>query len=167
MNAASFRQRIALAQFLAAHFAAARKGPLNAEALEEMTTGERLAAAFGGRVAAWVSLPNPATRASVTSEARFLAWVKKNLPEGVETVERVRPETQKAFLESAKAHGGKWLNTETGELVAIDGIKVEDGTPSPRVELTSDAAEIIGAAWRAGEIDLGPMLALPAGEPGE
>lgn len=162
MTAQSFRQRIALAQFLAAHFAAARKGPLNAEALDEMTAGERLAATFGGQVAAWVSLPKPATRATVTNERAFRAWVKKHLPEGIETVEQVRPETQKAFLEAAKANDGKWLDTESGEYVVIDGVTVGTADPSPRVELTGDAAEVIGAAWQAGMIDLGPILALPA-----
>ena len=165
MNAGpSFRQRIALAQFFATHFAAARKGPLNAEALEEMTIGERLAATFGGQVAAWVSLPKPATRASVTDERAFRAWVKKHVPAGIETIEQVRPDTQKAFLEEAKANDGKWLNKATGEYVLIDGVTVGTGDPAPRVELTDGAAEVIGAAWRAGTIDLGPMLALPGGD---
>lgn len=163
MNGPTFRQRIALAQFFATHFATARKGPLNAEAVEEMTVGERLAATFGGRVAAWVSLPTPATRATVKSPAAFLAWMKANCPAGVETVEQVRPETQKAFLDEAKANGGKWLNKKTGEYVVIDGIEITTGDPSPRVELTDNAAEVIGEAWRAGNIDLGPMLALPSG----
>jgi hypothetical protein len=164
MTGPTFRQRIALAQYFAAHFTAARKGPLNAEALDEMTVGERVAAAFGGRVAAWVSLPKPAVRASVDNEARFLAWVKKHLPEGVETVEIVRPDTRKAFLEAAKANGGKWLDTETGEFVEIDGVTVGISDPAPRVEMTPDAAEVIGEAWRAGFIDVGEMLALPAPE---
>ena len=162
MSGPDFRQKITLAQFFAVHFAAARKGPLNGEALEEMTVGERLAATFGGRVAAWVSLPKPAVRATVTEPRVFLAWMKQHFPAGVETIQQVRPETQKAFLEQAKASDGKWLNEETGEYVVIDGITVGVGDPSPRVELTPDAAEVIGVAWRAGDIDLGPMLSLPA-----
>jgi hypothetical protein len=163
MTGPSFRQRITLAEFLAGHFAAARKGPLKAEAVEEMTPGERLAATFGGQVAAWVSLPKPATYAKVKNPAAFLAWMEKHHPEGVETVRQVRPETQKAFLDAAKANGGRWISPD-GEAIPVDGVEVTPGDPAPRVELTPDAAEVIGRAWRAGQIDLSPMLALPAPE---
>ncbi|HLI36782.1 MAG TPA: hypothetical protein VKV80_05500 [Streptosporangiaceae bacterium] len=163
MKGTGFLERITLAEFLSRHFAAARKGPLNAEALGEMVTGERMAAVFGGRVAAWVSLPRPATRVRVVSEPAFRAWVKKHMPDEVVTVEQVREASQRAILDQAKANGGRWLNRETGEYVPVDGIEVAAGDPAPRVELTPDAAEVIGAAWRDGEIDLGPMLALPAG----
>ena len=165
----STRQRITLAEFLGSHFHKVRAEKLNAEALEEMTVGERYAAKFGGVVAAWVSLPNPPKRASVTNKAAFTAWVKKHLPDEIETVEIVRPGTQKSLLDAAKASDGKWLDKETGESVDIDGITFGVGDPSPRVELTDEAAEAIGAAWRAGEIDLTPMLALPVplnAEPG-
>ena len=90
MTEMSIRQRIVLAEFLATHFAKVRANILNPEAVEEMTIGERLAAKFGGQVAAWVSLPNPAKRASVTNKAAFLAWVEKYLPAEVETVKVVR-----------------------------------------------------------------------------
>lgn len=158
------RQRIVLAEFLATHFAKVRANILNPEAVEEMTIGERLAAKFGGQVAAWVSLPNPAKRASVTNKAAFLAWVEKHMPAEVETVKVVRSGTQTSLLAAAKANGGTWLNPETGEYVEIAGITVGIGDPSPRVELTEDAGEAIGAAWRAGDIDLTPLLALPAPE---
>lgn len=164
MSELSLKQQIALAEFLATHFAKARSEHLNDEAVSEMTIGERLAATFGGRVAAWVSLPNPPTRASVKDKTKFLAWVEKHLPAEVETVKVVRPGTQTELLRQAKASGGKWLDTETGEYVEIDGIEVGVGDPSPRVELTPDAGEAIGAAWRAGDIDLAPLLALPAPE---
>ena len=169
MSEMGIRQRIALAEFLGSHFLKVRAEKLNGEALDEMTVGERLAVKFGGQVAAWLSLPKPATRASVSNKAAFTAWVEKHLPAEVETVKVVRPGTQTALLAAAKANGGKWLDTETGEYVEIDGVTVGTGDPSPRVELTEDAAEAIGAAWRAGDIDLAPLLALPAvgGEPGE
>lgn len=161
MSEMTTRQRITLAEFLGSHFHKVRAEKLNAEALEEMTVGERYAAKFGGVVAAWVSLPNPARRASVSNKTAFTAWVKKHLPDEIETVEIVRPGTQAALLAAAKANGGKWLNTETGEAIAIDGITFGVSDPSPRVELTDEAAEAIGTAWRNGEIDLTPMLALP------
>ena len=163
------RQRITLAEFLGSHFLKVRADKLNAEALDEMTVGERYAARFGGRVAGWVSLPNPPKRASVTNKLTFLAWVRKYMPDEIETVEIVRPGTQASLLAAAKASGGKWLNKETGKEIDIDGITFGVGDPSPRVDLTDEAAEAIGTAWRAGEIDLTPLLALPvpvSDEPG-
>ena len=161
MSEMNLRQRIVLADFLAKHFAAARKDRLNPEALDEMVPGERLAARFGSRVAAWVSVPRPATRASVVNEKAFTEWVRKNLGDDeILTVEIVRPGTQKALLETAKAHGGMWVNGD-GEKIAIPGIKVETGDPAVRIELEDGAAEIIGEAWRDGTIDVGSLLALP------
>jgi hypothetical protein len=169
MTEMTTRQRITLAEFLGSHFLKVRAEKLNAEALDEMTVGERYAARFGGQVAGWVSLPNPPKRAAVSNKLAFLAWVRKYMPDEIETVEIVRPGTQASLLAAAKASGGKWLNKETGKYVDIEGITFGVGDPSPRVELTDEAAEAIGAAWRAGEIDLTPMLALPvpvSDEPG-
>jgi hypothetical protein len=163
------RQRITLAEFLGSHFLKVRAEKLNAEALDEMTVGERYAARFGGQVAGWVSLPNPPKRAAVSNKLAFLAWVRKYMPDEIETIEIVRPGTQASLLAAAKASGGKWLNKETGKYVEIDGITFGVGDPSPRVDLTDEAAEAIGTAWRAGEIDLTPLLALPvpvSDEPG-
>jgi hypothetical protein len=161
MSEMSTRQRITLAEFLGSHFLKVRADKLNAEALEEMTVGERYAARFGGQVAGWVSLPNPPKRAAVSNKLTFLAWVRKYMPDEIETAEIVRPGTQASLLAAAKANGGKWLNKETGKYVDIDGITFGVGDPSPRVDLTDEAAEAIGTAWRAGEIDLTPLLALP------
>ena len=164
MSELNTRQRIALAEFLGSHFLKVRADRLNGEALAEMTVGERLAVKFGGQVAAWLSLPKPASRASVSNKELFTAWVEKHMPDEIETVKTVRPGTQKTLLDAAKANGGKWLNKATNEYVDIDGISFGISDPSPRVELTDAAAEAIGAAWRAGDIDLAPLLALPAPE---
>jgi len=154
----SIAQRLALAEFLKKRFESLRKSELNPEAVADMVVGERHAAKFGGKVAAWVSMPQPATR--VSSRDRLTAWCRKHLPDEVETVtvDRVRPETERALVELVKKHGG-WVN-EDGEVVPVDGI--ETGDPSPRVELEPDAEEVLSAAWRGGEIDLSAMLALPA-----
>jgi hypothetical protein len=169
MSDLNFRQRIALAEFFKAQFASLRSGSLNGEVKEEMIVGERVAAVLGGQVVAWVSIPHPATRAAVTDPAAFLAWVKANRPDEIEVTESVRPGTQKALLDSAKAHGGRWLNTATGEMEEIPGVEVKTGEPSPRVEMTDAAEAGIGSAWRGGEIDLAGLLALPAsgGDSGE
>jgi hypothetical protein len=156
MNGLSLPQRIAVTEFLAKHFAEVRKDELNPEAVADMVAGERHAAKFGGQVAAWVSIPEPSVR--VTDKDGLLAWCRKNLPQAIETVEQVRPDTAKALCEQVKKHGG-WVN-EDGEVVPVDGIGA--GDPSPRVNLTRDAQEIIAAAWRAGDISLGDALPIEA-----
>lgn len=168
MSDLTLPQQLALAEFLATHFKTVRDETLNPAAAGEMTVGERLAVKFAGILAAWVSMPKPAERASVKDKDVFLAWAKANMPWAVETVEQVRSGTQATILRDAKANGGKWLNKETGEYVEIDGIEIKTGDPSPRVELTPEAAEAIGRAWMGGDIDVAPLLlpqpALPGGE---
>jgi hypothetical protein len=163
VNDLNLVQQLAVAEFLAQHFAGVRKTELNPEAAAAMDVGERHAAKFGGRRAAWVSMPTPATRASVKNDRAFLAWVRKNLPEEIETVEVVREGTRKRLLDMAKAGG--WPDPSSGERITIPGVEISPGDPSVRVEMDSAAMEVIGAAWRAGEIDLGAMLALAAPEP--
>jgi hypothetical protein len=164
VNGLTLAQRLAVAEFLSRHFGTTvRKGQLNPEAARAMDVGERLGARFDGRRVAWVSMPAPATRAAVVNEAAFLAWVKENLPDEVEKVERVRPGTAKHLAEMMKAKGG-WTD-EDENLVPIPGIRVTTSELSPRVELEDDAEEAIRAAWLAGDIDLGALLALPVAEP--
>lgn len=163
MTGLSLRQKLALAAFLVKQIEQdIRKGQLNPEAAAEMTVGERLAARFGGQVAAWVSMPQPATK--VTSQDDLLAWCREHLPEAVEQVDRVRPETAKALVEDVKKYGGWPQDGDTERIIHVDGISTAD--PSPRVDLEDCAADVISAAWRGGDIDLGGMLAIgtPAAE---
>lgn len=161
----SLIQSLAVAKFLAEHVKGVRDGELVPQAGQELVSGEHLAVKFAGRVAAWVTMPRPATRATVKDKAKFTAWVKENLPGEVVTVEEVREATQRQLLEQAKAGG--WIGPG-GERVPIPGVEVSLGDPVPSVHLEDCAGEVIGAAWRGGEIDLTPLLALPAaGVPGE
>jgi len=153
----SLAQRLAVTAFLRQHFESVRKNELNPEAAADLVVGERHAAKFGGRVAGWVSVPSPSTR--VTDRDRFLAWVKKHLPDEVEqaTVDQVRPGSERQLIELVKQHGG-WPDPDGGEIIPVDGITTAD--PSPRVELNDDVADVLAAAYRAGTLDLGGMLAL-------
>jgi hypothetical protein len=160
----TLKERLALAKAFAEHFTGLRE-TLNPEAVAEFTIGERFAVKFAGRVAAWVSLPNAAKRASVKDKDALLAWVRKHMDaSSIQTVteEVVRPATLKALLEEAKKRGGMWHDPENNVLIPIDGIEVGEGRLVPHVELEGDAMDSIGAAWRAGDIDLTPMLALPS-----
>lgn len=159
MKVTTLPEWLTLAKFLGEHVQGLRDGKLVPQAREEMTAGERFAVKFGGRVVAWVSMPNAATRASVKDKAAFTAWVQKNLPDEVEMVPQVRPGTQRQLLDAAKAGG--WINA-SGERVPIPGVEVATGDLVPAVSLEDCAAEAIGEAWRAGEVDLGGLLALAA-----
>ena len=144
MRGVPFLQRIVIAAFFADHFSGVRKDRLNDETSGELAIGDRLSVTFGGRVAAVVSLPAPASRAVVKNEALFLAYVRKNNPDGVETVpasERVRDATRTAYLAEALNQG-----------VKIDGVEVKTNALVPHVKLAGDAAEVIAEAWARGEI---------------
>lgn len=160
MTGLSLRQKLTLAKWLAEHIEKdIRKGQLVPEAIEEMTPGERLAAKFGGDVAAWVSMPAPMTR--VASQDRLLAWCRAHLPDAIEQAERVRPDTVKALIEDVKKYGGWPKDGDTDVIIPVDGI--ETGDPSPRVELEPCAGEVIGAAWPQIRESVGVLLSLPAG----
>lgn len=158
----SLAQKFAVAEFLAKRFSAVRKNELTPLAAEEMEPGERHAAKFGGQVAAWVSVPQPAVR--VQDKDALLAWCGKHLPMAIEKVEQVRPDTAKQLAEQVRKFGG-WPDPETGEIIPVDGIGESD--PSPRVVLGKDAEQVLAAAWQRGEIDLGGMLALEAAPGGD
>jgi len=180
-------QRLALVKWLTDNIARVRKDDLLPEATAEMPPGSRMPIMFGGRHAGFASMPKPSTSASVTDEARLLAWTRANYPEKIrETVEvDLSDEDLIPFLEqhfpSAVKHGERvdqhWVSdicgalkdpghyiTSTGEkLTEVPGITVSESTPSPRVNLTPDAGAIIAAAWRGGDIPVAEFLALPAG----
>ncbi len=160
MTGLTLRQRLTLAAWLLKHTEQdIRKGRLIPEAVAEMTPGERLAAKFGGELAAWVSMPQPATR--VRSKDQLLAWCRKNLPDAIEKVEQVRPATVTALIEDVKKHGGWPKDGDAENIIPVDGIETDD--PSPRVELEACATEVIGRAWPQIREDVGAMLAIEGG----
>jgi hypothetical protein len=187
----SLAQRLGLAKYLTDRLAEARKKELEPQAAAEMPSGTRLPVMFGGRLAGWVTMPEPSKRAAwVSDEDALLAWARRHYPEKVEPAvevavdddliaflaehypqalregERVQPAWLGDIL-SALRGGGKYV-TGTGEiLTGVPGITVpESDPPVPRVALDKQAAaEVIGAAWRAGLISADELLALPpAGE---
>lgn len=163
MSSLTLQQRLALVKFLTELLAGRRKTVLLPEADETFTPGERFAVRFGGQVAAWVSMPRAsAWSAAIKDEPKFRAWVKANRPDEIVTVEQVRESYANAVKESVREHGGL-LDKETGDVITVPGIEVTPGHSVPRVDLEGCAEEVIGAAWVRGEIDLTPMLALPAG----
>jgi len=186
----SLTERLALWKWLSGTLATVHKDALVPEGHTHMTPGERFAVKFGGRVAAWVSLPQPRqASAYVMDEGKLLAWAKARHPERVECVPEVKVDA--ALIEFLQEHrpeslhvaervDQQWVSdicaglsgedhrfvTASGEpLAEVPGIEIPEPSPSsPRVELTRDAGEVIGAAWPEIQGGLREVLALPAGD---
>lgn len=160
----SLEQQLMIAAFLAKYGTTARKGQLDPQAAGEWAKGERRSVRLGGRLVAWVSLPEPATQ--VRSMDALVAWARRHLPGEVEevTVERVRPGTVTQLIEQVKKHGGWPRGGDLGDIVPVDGI--ETNRLSPKVDFEDGAEDVIAGAWAAGEISLGGALALPAAPEG-
>jgi hypothetical protein len=189
MSALSTQQRLALVKFFTDGLAALRKDDLLPRADAEMPSGARLPVMFGGKLAGWVTMPQPSKRAAfVSDEKKLLAWAEKQYPEKVATAERAltTPEVLAVLREhlpggivSERQVDAQWLSDITGalkdrghyvtakgeKLTAVPGITApEPDPPTPRVNLEDGAAQVIGTAWLAGEIPAAEFLALPAGE---
>jgi hypothetical protein len=183
MTPLTLSQRLLLASWLEKAIAALRKGDLFPLAVEQWEQGERQSVSFGGQHAGWVSLPHAARSARVTDEAKLLAWAEKHLPAKVVTVTEVavdddliaflrehRPDPLResravdpdwvADLLSALRKPGWYMTAEGEKLTAVPGVTVDEGTPSPRVNLDPLAQAVIRDAWRAGLIPAGDLLAL-------
>jgi hypothetical protein len=184
----SLPQRLALVRWLTDTLAHLREDDLLPQATAEMPPGARLPVMFGGQHAGWVNMPKPTQRnAYVADEKKLLAWAEANYPDKVETVEEVAvdddliaflAEHYPSALRKSQRVRASWVSdicaalkqpgyyvTLTGEkLTEVPGIELpEAGDPVPRVSLSEDAASIIAAAWRGGDIPVTEFLALPAG----
>jgi hypothetical protein len=188
MSALTLAQKLALAKFLVDALKKLREDDLVPQSAAEMPPGSRLPVMFGGKHAGWASMPQPSRKSAyVSDEKELLAWAEKNYPAKVETVTEVRvdddliaflAEHYPSALEESKRVQPAWVSdirealkdpghyvTITGEkLTEVPGITVpEPDQPSPRVNLTDGAEQIIAEAWRAGDIPMTDLLALPAG----
>lgn len=156
----------------------------------EMTPGERLAVKFGGKLAAWVSLPQPTQPATrVKDQAKLLAWAKIHHPERIEYVpevladaglieflqehrpqslhvrERVDPQWAQDICTGLDGKDHRFVCANGDTLTEVPGIETPEPSPSsPRVNLDSAAGEVIAAAWPEIQSGLREVLALPAPE---
>ncbi len=131
-------------------------------AAASLPTGTRMPVMIAGTHAGFVAVQAGRKTANVTGEAAFLAWVTKHHPSEVVTTPHVRESFQDNVLKSVRERGG-WPDKATGEVVDVPGVTTREGDPYPVVTLADGAENVIAGAWRAGEIDLAGMLALPAG----
>lgn len=182
----SLAQKLALAKYLVDVLKKLRETDLVPQSAAEMPPGSRLPVMFGGKHAGWASMPKGSVSVFVKDEAELLAWTEKNYPDKVEDREEVivdddliafLAEHYPSALKKSRRVQPAWAGdicgalkdpghyiTITGEkLTEVPGIEVRESDPSPRVNLEPGAADIIAAAWRAGDIPVADLLALPAG----
>jgi hypothetical protein len=190
MTALNLQQRLALVKFFTDVLAALRRDELLPQCDAEMPSGSRLPVMFGGRQAGWASMPKPSQGAAYVADGKkLLAWAEVHHPGKVEVVETVEvTEELLAHLEDhfpsaivktrqvdpqwvsdltkSMKDPGYYLTLQGEKLTEVPGIVLPDaGKPSPRVDLDDfDAAGVIGAAWRDGDIPVTEFLALPGGE---
>lgn len=155
---------------------------------EEMASGERFAAKFGGKVAAWVSMPKPTQKSAyVKDAAKLLAWARREHPghladtvEIIQTPEliahlaehfpqalkpgfEVDPHWVSDLCKALASPEGRYETADGEVLTEVPGIEVpEPAGPVPSVTLTRDALAIVREAWPS--IRVGDLLAIPAPE---
>lgn len=190
----NLQQCLALVKFYTEYLARLRTGQMVPQSREEWEPGARVPAKFGGKLAAWVNLPQPTQKSAYVQDAKkLLAWAKVSYPEKVQpttevevtpgliahlrehfpsalkTGEEVDPHWVSDILTALKKPGH--YDTNKGERLrpdSVPGIVLPDAEPPvPKVDLADDAEAVIGEAWRAGQIPMGELLALPAPESGE
>lgn len=177
--------RLALVKFITDGLTAQRKDVLVPDALAGWPSGTRMPVMFGGRHAGWASMPEGSTTAYVKDAAVLLAWAKVHQAGHVtdEVTVRVTPEVLAVLEEhlpgaivrtptvdpqwvtdvtAALKKQGYYVTREGEKLTEVPGIEVSTSDPWPRVNLSDRAAQVIGAAWAAGEIPVADLLALPA-----
>ena len=185
-------QRLTLVRFWTDYLASRRTGVMVPESREEWESGARVPAKFGGRLAAWVSLPQPTQKSAyVKDPGKLLAWAKTNypgkvqpttevevtpgliahlkehFPSALKTGEEVDPQWVSDILAALKEPGHyDTINWERLFPDTVPGIVLPEPVPPvPHVDLVPDAEAVIGEAWRSGDIPMGELLALPAPDP--
>jgi hypothetical protein len=183
-------ERLALWKWMSSTLATVHKDRLVPEGQARMEPGERLAVKFGGKLAAWVSLPKPSQPAArVSDDAKLLAWAKAHYPEKVDYVpevvvdaglieflqehrpqslnvrERVDPQWADDICAGLAGKDHRYVTAKGDVLTDVPGIEVPEASlSSPRVDLEHDAAKIIAAAWPEIQGSLREVLALPAAQ---
>jgi hypothetical protein len=181
----SLPERLAVHKWLSERLSALRSEELLPEASAKLTIGERAPVKFGGELVAWVSVPKPSVSARVSDERKLLAWAREHAPGHVGTVREVivsdaladyLAEHAPQFLSQAERCDPQWVDDVLAGMKNrgcyidangekhddLPGITVSEGKSFPRVDLKDCAAEVIGEAWRKGDITMPSLLALPA-----
>ena len=158
--------RLAVLKVLVAELAEA-KTAADAEIRDTWRRGDRLTAALpDGKLVGAVTLAKGRASAAVTDADAYEKWIRAVHPEQIQTVPettRINPDFT-ARLKSAAQKLGVPVDAETGEIVP--GITVTEGTPYALVKLVDEAAGMVGAAWRSGELAelVSGLLAIEGGE---
>lgn len=106
-----------------------------------------------------VARSKPSTTARVTDERALLAWVKRNHPSEILTVESVNSAYLSKLLGLAKQNGVAY-DTATGEV--IPGVEQTTGSAAYRPTATDEGRELV--LGRLSELIGDGLLALPTAE---
>lgn len=156
---------LALLKVIADRIKEARKRP-EGEVAKWRPKDRNAAVLPNGEEIGAVTLASGRKTARINDPAALEDWARRTHPEAFETVTitRLNPQFVERLLAAAKKLGTP-VDAETGE--EVPGIVVEQGDPYPQVRLAADAAEIVAAAWKDGEMaDLVARLLRPAIEGG-
>lgn len=111
---------------------------------ELMEPGDAVRADLNGVKLGRIQMREPSLSARVTDRDEFLAWVKQDRPDEIQTVETVTAFHEKNCLDRAKE----------GEI--IPGIELTEGTPTLALtQVPSDAYDTVMDAVREGRLELG------------
>jgi hypothetical protein len=145
---------------------AKREALLNQGLLPRMLPGEKIAAWLDpedpeGSSLGYVLKTHAAVTAKVTNRPRLIAWTEEHAATEVVTEKRVRESFERTLLEQVKTHGG-WVSPN-GEVIPVDGVKVETGSSFLRFpDGENDAEQVLIEAIAARRFQL-QLLPAPDG----
>jgi hypothetical protein len=133
------------------------KDRLRAELQEEMDSigADRVKAELGDETVAYIMTTKPKFKWEITSDRKFLAWVKENMPQ--EIIESVRPSTVESILEKLK-YVDDLIVAPNGEV--IDWAVGSESSPYLTTKFSGDGRETLRSAIVGNAIDARKVLEL-------
>ena len=133
------------------------KDRLRAELQEEMDNlgADRVKAELGDEVVAYITTSKPKFKWEITSDRKFLEWVKQNMP--TEIIETVRPSTVEAILEKLR-YVDDLIIAPNGEV--IDWAIGSESSPYLTTKFSGDGRETLRSAIVGNSIDARKVLEL-------
>ena len=133
------------------------KDRLRAELQEEMDNlgADRVKAELGDEVVAYITTTKPKFKWEITSDRKFLEWVKQNMP--TEIIETVRPSTVEAILEKLR-YVDDLIIAPNGEV--IDWAIGSESSPYLTTKFSGDGRETLRSAIVGNSIDARKVLEL-------
>jgi len=130
---------------------------IRGEVRPELRPGERSAAYIGDVEVGAVAMTRPKASTQVIDWGELMAWAMEHVPDAIVTTTALN----QAWVSALIRDGGEWTDPETGEVVAVPGVGVREGTPTLTVTKTNAAR-----LWAAFSIPPTPThLEIEGGDP--